>query len=135
VLRGGPRTRRFAFYKALIEGGLFLYMVPFVVTVCIWFVTAEGFNPFVKAAKCFLELPSLFFQCMWALACTKYWQMLCDDGARPASALAVQHITSMLCLSERAQLATAVAGPGARAARIRLVCKAVQGDPGPARAA
>lgn len=86
MLRGGPRTRRFALYKATLECALFLYMVPFVGLVCYWFITAEGFNPFVKATKCVLELPSLFFQFMWAAACTKYWHMLYHDGTIPASA-------------------------------------------------
>lgn len=80
-MRGGPRTRRFALYKALLECGLFLYLVPFIGTVCFWFATAPGAIFWVKAAKCAMELPSVIFQFTWAAACVKYWHMLDEDGA------------------------------------------------------
>jgi hypothetical protein len=80
LLRGGPRTRRFAAYKALLESGLFVYMAPFILTVCYWFLATHGVSIWLKLAKCVMELPSVIFQFTWAAACVKYWHMLDEDG-------------------------------------------------------
>lgn len=87
LLRGGPRTRRFALYKAGIEAGLFLYMAPFILTVCYWFLTTPGVNIWLRLVKCVMELPSVIFQFTWAAACVKYWHMLDEDGVLMSSCL------------------------------------------------
>ena len=63
-----------------MECGLFLYMAPFILSVCFWFATAPGVNIWFKAAKVIMQLPSAIFQFTWAAACVKYWHMLDEDG-------------------------------------------------------
>lgn len=92
LLRGGPRTRRFALYKALMECGLFAYMTPFIFTVCYWFLTTPNVSIWIRATKCVMELPSIIFQFTWAAACLKYWHMLVEDGTMPS---ALVHVTTV----------------------------------------
>jgi hypothetical protein len=80
LLRGGPRTRRFALYKAVMEVSLFVYMAPFIMTVCYWFLTTPRVSIWLRLTKCVMELPSVVFQFTWAAACVKYWHMLDEDG-------------------------------------------------------
>lgn len=76
VRHNAPMVKNAALLKAIVEGSLFCYMVPFNIVVAYWICTTPGPSAWARAIKILLSAPGMFFQFGWYMACRQFWKEL-----------------------------------------------------------